>query len=336
MVGLQRRVSEPGGVVLEGRDIGSVVLPSAQVKVYIDASCDERAERRRKELSAKGVEKRVDEIREDIERRDHFDSTREHSPLKIPVGAHVVDTTSLTIEEQVDKVVGIARTTANELFSRVAKPGQRAELTKKTFHYELIRRFALVVTKVFWGLRIRKKDTTPYVENFIYASNHRSNADPSVIAGTVTREMAFVAKRKLFNIPLFGALIRSLNAFPTRRDIFDRGAMEHSLSELSNGRSLLIFPEGHRVSGKKLGSGKPGIGYLALNSGVAVVPVFLDGTENLKKALIRRPRITVIHGRPIRLADPSRIDPTSENCREFTNMVMCAIGALGQEHDQSR
>ncbi len=336
MVGLQRRLSETGGVVLEGRDIGSVVLPSAHVKVYLDASTDERAERRRKELAQKGIEEPFDAIRADIERRDHFDSNREHSPLKIPVGAHIVDTTSLSISEQVGRVVDIAKSTAAALFELAAKPGQRAELTRKAFHYELIRRFALVCAKLLFGLRIQKKDEIPYVENFIYASNHKSNADPPVIAGTVTRELAFVAKRKLFKLPLLGALIRSLNAFPTRRDMFDRGAMEHCLSELNRGLSLLIFPEGHRIRGEDLGPGKPGIGYIALNSGVAVVPVFLSGTGNLKSAFLRRPRITVIHGRPIRLADPSKIDPTSENCREFTNMVMCAIDGLREEYERGR
>jgi 1-acyl-sn-glycerol-3-phosphate acyltransferase len=321
---------------LEGRDIGSVVLPWAHVKIYLDASTDERAERRRKELSQKGVDKPFDEIREDIERRDHFDSNREHSPLKIPVGAHIVDTTTLTIEEQVGRVVEIAGATAEALFSRVAGPGERAEVTRKKPHYEFIRRMALVASKILFGLRIRKKDDTPYVENFIYASNHRSNADPPVLAGTITRELAFVAKRKLFAVPLLGPLIRSLNAFPTRRDMFDRGAMAHSLSELGRGLSVLIFPEGHRMPGPEIHPGKPGVGYLALNSGVAVVPIFVEGTGNLKKAFLRRPRITVIHGRPIRLADPSRVDPTSENCREFTDMVMSAIKALKDEHDRSR
>jgi hypothetical protein len=67
-----------------------------------------------------------------------------------------------------------------------------------------------------------------------------------------------------------------------------------------------------------------------------VVPVFVEGTANLKKAFFRRPRITVVHGRPIRLADPSRIDPTSENCREFTDMVMAAIDALKTDHERGR
>jgi 1-acyl-sn-glycerol-3-phosphate acyltransferase len=150
----------------------------------------------------------------------------------------------------------------------------------------------------------------------------------------VTRELAFVSKRKLFELPLLGAFIRSLNAFPTRRGMFDRGAMKHSLSELDRGLSMLIFPEGHRMPGPGLEPGKPGIGYLALNSGVAVVPVFIEGTGDLKKAFLRRPRITVVHGRPIRLADPSKIDPTSENCREFTSMVMCAIDALRLERER--
>ncbi len=125
MVRLQRHLARDGGVVLEGRDIGSVVLPGAHVKVFLQASVDERANRRLRELAAKGVEKTFEEIRADMERRDRLDSTRETSPLKIAVGAHVVDTTSLSIEEEVRKIVEIARDTASSLSTRVIPKGEK-------------------------------------------------------------------------------------------------------------------------------------------------------------------------------------------------------------------
>jgi cytidylate kinase len=105
MVELQRKIGARGGIVAEGRDIGSVVFPDAEVKIYLDADISARAERRKKELDAKGEAVDISRIEGDIRARDARDSGREHSPLVIPDGAIIVDTTNLTIDEQVERVV---------------------------------------------------------------------------------------------------------------------------------------------------------------------------------------------------------------------------------------
>jgi cytidylate kinase len=105
MVELQRRIGSRGRIVAEGRDIGSVVFPDAQVKIYLDASLVRRAERRQKEIASAGITLTVEQLESEIKARDKFDSSREHSPLCIPEGAVTVDTTSLTIDQQVDRVV---------------------------------------------------------------------------------------------------------------------------------------------------------------------------------------------------------------------------------------
>jgi cytidylate kinase len=99
----QREVT--GRLVAEGRDIGSVVFPDAAVKVYLDASLDERAERRRKQFGQFGT----DEYRVRITRRDRLDSTREDSPLVKPGDAVAIDTTDLTIEEVVARIEALVR-----------------------------------------------------------------------------------------------------------------------------------------------------------------------------------------------------------------------------------
>ena len=107
MVTLQRKIGEHGGIVAEGRDIGTVVFPNADVKIFLVASPQERARRRLKELQAKGVSISLKEVLADIQRRDHIDSTREISPLMKATDAIEVDTTNLTIEEQVEKIYRI-------------------------------------------------------------------------------------------------------------------------------------------------------------------------------------------------------------------------------------
>lgn len=109
MVREQRRMAEAGGVVLEGRDIGTVVLPNADLKIFMTADVAERARRRKKELEGAGV--RVDEeaLRVEIEERDKKDSTRETSPLRKAPDAIVLDTSRLTVEQQVEFIVQRAK-----------------------------------------------------------------------------------------------------------------------------------------------------------------------------------------------------------------------------------
>lgn len=100
----QRRIASERNVVVEGRDVTTVVFPNAQVKIYLDATPDERANRRFLELQAKGESASMEEIAEQMRERDRRDRTRSESPLKIAPDATVVDTTGLTIEESVERI----------------------------------------------------------------------------------------------------------------------------------------------------------------------------------------------------------------------------------------
>lgn len=112
MVREQRRLAANGAVVLEGRDIGSVVLPGADVKIFLVADPAERARRRRKELLARGVDIPLAELEREIRERDRRDSSREISPLKKADGAVEVDTSSLTVDEQVGRILAVVEEVA--------------------------------------------------------------------------------------------------------------------------------------------------------------------------------------------------------------------------------
>ena len=101
----QRRMAQGGGVVLEGRDIGTVVLPYAELKIYMVARVPERVKRRKMELDAAGVRIDPASLEKEILERDRLDSTRTASPLRKAQGAIEVDTSSMSIEEQVQFVV---------------------------------------------------------------------------------------------------------------------------------------------------------------------------------------------------------------------------------------
>lgn len=104
LAGWQRERAAQGNVVLEGRDTGTVVCPGADVKIYLDASLDTRARRREKDFERAGQKVRLEDIKNDIIRRDRADTDREHGPLMRAADAVVVNTSDLTIEEQVEKV----------------------------------------------------------------------------------------------------------------------------------------------------------------------------------------------------------------------------------------
>jgi cytidylate kinase len=108
LVALQREMGKKGGVVVEGRDIGTVVFPDAQLKVYLTADLDERARRRLRDLTSQGIVQSEEEVAQALAERDERDSTREHSPLQRAPDSVELDTTHLTLEEQVEKIVAMA------------------------------------------------------------------------------------------------------------------------------------------------------------------------------------------------------------------------------------
>lgn len=107
LLALQRQMAEKQDVIMDGRDIGTVVLPDAQVKIYLTASASVRAERRYKELVEKGESCNLKKIEEDIIARDEQDMNREIAPLKQAEDAVLVDSSYMTIEEVVDKIIEI-------------------------------------------------------------------------------------------------------------------------------------------------------------------------------------------------------------------------------------
>ena len=104
LVALQQEIAKQGGIVMDGRDIGTVVLPQAELKIFLVASVDERAERRYKENLSKGIETDLETLKEEIAARDYKDSHRETSPLKQAEDAIYLDTTGLSILEVVEKI----------------------------------------------------------------------------------------------------------------------------------------------------------------------------------------------------------------------------------------
>lgn len=109
MVEQQRLLGENGGVVMDGRDIGTHVFPNAELKIFLNASVEERARRRQKELLEKNIDEPFENLVKNIMERDHYDSNREISPLRKADDAIEIDTTNISIEEQCSIIVDLAK-----------------------------------------------------------------------------------------------------------------------------------------------------------------------------------------------------------------------------------
>ncbi len=338
LVAAQRRHVRSGGVVLEGRDTGSVVAPWADVKVFLQAGLSERARRRQRELERAGASNvDTDAVAAELERRDRLDSERAVSPLVCPVGATVVDTSALTIEGQVGAVADLARECAVRL-ADLRERGRSGTAARRRPSYRAAQITIGGLARVLFGLRVHTPLDGGFDENYIFAPNHRSNIDPPVVGSTFLRESHYVAKAALFRGPLFSAIMRWCNAFPIRRGVFDREAMRHAEQLLRAGRSVTIFPEGGRVSGPEFGAARSGVGVLAIRTGVPVVPVYIGGSERLRSCVLGR-HLVVAHGRPIRIAPgPLRVlqeRGDRDDCRRYAEMVMEAMSALRDEVEQA-
>ncbi len=113
LVKIQRKLGKDKGVVMDGRDIGTVVFPSAELKLFIISNTEVRAKRRQKELEEKGLVIPLDEVIGNLAERDRIDTSRDASPLRKADDAIEIDTTNLTFEEQVNKIVKLADQTTS-------------------------------------------------------------------------------------------------------------------------------------------------------------------------------------------------------------------------------
>lgn len=343
---LQRDIAEKNNVIMDGRDIGTVVLPNADVKIYLTASSQTRASRRYEELLEKGEKCSYEQVLADIEQRDYNDMNREIAPLKKADDAVEVDSTSMTIEEVTDAIVAIV----NEKIKKTDLPDSSEKTVQvnqqkssdayhlervkrgaklnpvRMFFYRILRWIVILIYKIAYNVKFVGKENIPKDGANIFASNHRSYHDPVLIAIPTRVPFSFMAKEELFQgSKPFKWLITAFGAFPVSRGKGDTGAMETSIERLNKGMNLVIFPEGTRSKDGKVGKGKSGVALIAAAAGVPVIPV---GISFEGEKLKFRKKLTVSFGKVI---TPPKIDMSSISPRDlksFKSQIMEAITEL--------
>jgi 1-acyl-sn-glycerol-3-phosphate acyltransferase len=190
--------------------------------------------------------------------------------------------------------------------------------------YWVVRAFFQPFFHVYFRLRRIGMEHVPKQGAVIFAANHRSFLDPFVIGSLSRRPLYFVAKKELFRKPLQRWFLNSLGAFPIDRGNADGDAMGTARAILERGDCVVIFPEGTRTRPGGIGEPKRGVGRLALESGVPVVPVAVHGTTHIRTTWRIRPhRVTVRAGRPLRF--PQVDEPTADLARAVTARIWPCI-----------
>lgn len=163
-----------------------------------------------------------------------------------------------------------------------------------------------------FGAQSYGAENVPTEGGVILAANHLSNWDPPFLAAFIQRPVSYMAKQELFEIPIFGTVIRWLFAFPVRRGAADRSAVKAALQELKAGRCVGIFPEGTRSKDGQVHHFGAGVALLAAMSGMPVVPAAISGTREMKN-------LKIAYGTPLRFEGKSSreaLDEFSKKIRE--------------------
>ena len=313
LVKLQRSLAKTPGLVMEGRDIGTVVFPKADLKIFLTASVEARAARRRAQLEAAGQPVDLASIEAQIRERDRRDSGREASPLAPASDAFPLDTTALTLEEQVDLAVhwaGLAR-------QGPPKPG---------LFYLFGHNASGLFCRTFLKLRITGMEHIPAKGPVIIACNHISFWDPPIMGGVVRRMLLFLAKEELFQNRWFGALIRGYNSIPIQRGPGARSALRGAERVLHDGGAVLIFPEGTRSKTASFLPPRPGITRLAAGARAPVLPARISGSNQIRRSMARQVEIRLAFG-PMIMPPVGPIGGRAE-ADAFARRIMDAIGAL--------
>lgn len=191
-----------------------------------------------------------------------------------------------------------------------------------------------LVARAYFGVRFEGVENIPPEGPLIIAPNHVTYVDPPLVALPARRPIYFMAWKRLFDVPLFGRLIRFLRAFPLETDSADPTAVRGAARLLRAGQAVMIFPEGGRTPDGRLQRFKPGAFRLACSQGAAILPVTIVGGHESwppQRVLPRPGRITIVYHPPI--APASRLPPRVA-APELAHQVRAVIASRLPPHQR--
>lgn len=307
----QRRLVPRQGAVVEGRDIGTVVWPDADLKIYLDAAPEVRVNRRSNQHGS------PDGMTQEVTERDARDAQRPVAPMKPADDAVVIDTSQVSADDVAERIV------------RLMHPAPPGRL------YKVFRGILAFLLKYVFRIEVEGAEHLPKHGNAILAPNHRSLIDHFVVASLTKRQVWFMGKAELFKKKQAARLLNALGAFPVKRGKPDRASLQRCLQLLAEGNLVGIYPEGTRRPDSRFEDVEEGFAYIAVRSGAPIVPIGLSGTEAVfpkGKKLPRVVKIRVVVGKPFRVtAQTSGVLPRTKlreataHAQERLSVVMNAV-----------
>ena len=189
--------------------------------------------------------------------------------------------------------------------------------------------------RLLGGWRVFGREKVPLKGGALVCSNHTSFLDPPVLGAALPRRTYYFAKKELFEIPIFGSIIRKCYAFPVEREVGDREAVRNAIRLVSEGELLILFPEGGRSPDGTLQAGGIGAALIASRGGVPILPAAVRGSDKalpLHAKFLHRAKVSVAFGDPIY---PEGEKLTKEQLQELTDRLMVQIAALQQQLEEA-
>ena len=281
LVELQRKMAETQDIIMEGRDITTVVFPNADVKIYLDADVEERAKRRFAQNQSKNIECNFEEVLEEMKKRDENDMNKPFGALKKADDAILVDSTHLTQKQTIKEIKKIKKRAQKVKKLEPEIYRERPETKWKIFVRTITKGFLRTLYRIAFRMRISgEENKTKAAENggYIICANHVNFLDAVAVVVFSKEKIRFIGKYDLARVGIIRWLEHLFDVIPIKRNTQDLEAMKRCLKALKNKEILGIFPEGTRRGMEKNQKVKNGAAFMAIRSGVPVVPVGISGT----------------------------------------------------------
>ena len=219
LVDLQRAIAKNKDIIMEGRDITTVVFPKADVKIYLDADVEERAKRRFKQNQQKNIESTYEEVLQNMKNRDENDKNKEFGALKVAEDAIVIDSTNMTIKQVTKKIVKLIKDTKKEQRLEQKVYEETPDTAFKRFRLKLTK---VIVYNVFYKLvyRIKKVDekNLPDEGAYILCANHVNMLDALAVVCGCKRKVRFICKESMFRNKALGWALKLSDTIPINRE----------------------------------------------------------------------------------------------------------------------
>jgi cytidylate kinase len=319
MGGLQRKMAQGKDVIMEGRDIGTVIFPNADVKIYLDANVEVRAKRRVKQNEEKGIEMSYEEVLENIKKRDKNDMEKEMGALKVAEDAVVIDGSEMTIKEVEKAISNVIDKKLKEKKEQEKIYWVRPETTWKKIERATIKAILHAFYKVVFRIEKINEENLPMEGPVIVCANHLNTWDAIGLVTASKRRIRFIAKEELFHNKFLNWFAHVFDVIPVKRGMRDIEAMKMNLTALKNGEALGLFPEGTRKGLAKGAKVQNGAAYMALKTKTKVVPVGIQGTFKPFT------KVKLNYGKPLDYTNYEPKNPEKEDIEKATKEIMDSI-----------